>query len=197
MSEPEPRLASAIDEVDRENAADPRRTVVEGDERPYELAYADDLERWLRALVPDPSPALRFAARAQHVRRWELPRASYPAGRKGYLAWRRKLQDHHVEVSLAILERHGLARELGGPVERILRKRGLGADDEVQAMEDALCLVTLERQLDDLASKLERNKLVDVLRKTWGKMSAAGRERALAMPLAAEARALLHEATHP
>ena len=195
MSEAIDSLTAAIAEVDQQNAQDPRVSTVEGEGRAHELVYADALERWMLVLVPEPSRALRFAPRAQHVRRWDMPRSNLPEGRKGYLAWRRKLQDHHVQIARGILERHGLLDELGERVEVILRKRGLDRNVEVQAMEDALCLVTLERQLGELGRKLSRDKLVDVLRKTWAKMSPAGREQALTIPFEEEARALLADAT--
>ena len=47
---------------------------------------------------------LLLAARAHHLRRWELPRDSYPVGRAGYLRWRRDQK---------AAPRHGRRRDLG------------------------------------------------------------------------------------
>ncbi|GAG00376.1 unnamed protein product, partial [marine sediment metagenome] len=67
-------------------------------------------------------------------------------------------------------------------------------DPEVQAFEDALCLVFLETQLSALSGRLTADKMVDVLRKTLRLMSEAGCREALAMKLPAEERRLLERA---
>ena len=80
----------------------PHRIQVRGEERPKELAHAELMSEWVEKLRPDASEALRIAARAHHVRRWEIPRDSHPAGRRGYLEWRVALHDHHAEVTARI-----------------------------------------------------------------------------------------------
>lgn len=163
----------AVAAIDAANADDPRRVAVGGVERAFELVYADHLETWIRALVPEPSGALSFAARAQHVRRWEIPRSTFPDGRAGYHAWRRRLQDHHVAIARACLEEALCPLADIERVERILRKQGVAGDPEPQAMQDALGLVTLEMQLGELAARLDEPKLIEVLRRTAAKMSPA------------------------
>ena len=56
-------------------------------------------------------------------------------------------------------------------VQDLVRKRRLGKDPEVQTLEDALCLVFLETQFDDLAARLDPEKLDGVVDKTLKKMS--------------------------
>jgi len=145
-------------------------------------------------LEPAASEALRIAARGQHVQRWTIPRDRYARTRKGYLQWREALKRFHIDTVA------GLMRELGYPdatIERvsvIMSKRRLSDDRDTQILEDALCLVFLETQFADLRKKEPPEKMVEILRKTWRKMSPAGREAAKAIPLDETERRLLEEA---
>jgi hypothetical protein len=189
------RFERAIAAIDWANADDPNTIVVRGVERPKELAHAELMSEWVARLRPDASEPLRLAARAHHIRRWAVPRSSYPEGRAGYLRWRRDLHERHAADVGAILSRVGYDDETIGRVQTIVRKRNLARDPEVQTLEDALCLVFVETQLADLVARLERPKLVDVVRKTLDKMSGAGREAAGALDLPTAHRELIEEAT--
>ena len=193
MGDPE-RLRRALEAIDAANAADPNRLRVRGALRPKELAHAELVSEWVEKLRPDPSEALRLAARAHHLRRWAIPRSEYPAGRAGYLRWRVALQELHAREAGEILASVGYGPELVARVGELVRKRGLGRDPEVQALEDALCLVFLETQFHDLAGRLEEEKLLDVTRKTLRKMSPEAAREALALPLEPADRALLERA---
>jgi hypothetical protein len=78
-------------------------------------------------------------------------------------------------------------------VQDLVRKKGLGkdADADVQALEDALCLVFIETQFRELADRLEPDKMVDVTRKTLVKMSDDAKALALSLDLPPEDRAVL------
>src|SRR4051794_14810329 len=109
---------------------------------------------WALRLRPDASDALRLAARGHHFPRWTLPRSSYPDGRGGYLRWRRELHKRHVADLSGVLRDGGWDDTTIERVGALVRKDGLGKGDvEVQALEDAMCLVFLETQLGDLASR--------------------------------------------
>jgi hypothetical protein len=125
-------------------------------------------------LVASPSEALLLAARAHHLRRWAIARSEYPEGRVGYHQWRRALQHLHAREVAAILAAEDYDAETIARVEGLVLKRGLGREDEVQVLEDALCLVFLETQLHDLSARYDDEKIVDILRKSLRKMSAAG-----------------------
>jgi hypothetical protein len=178
------RLASAIAAIDAANADDPD---------PVTRAHPQRMTEWVERLVTEPSEALLLAARAHHLRRWEVPRSTYPEGRAGYLRWRRDLHERHARDVAAILEAQGYDAPTIERVQTIIRKRGLATDAEVQAFEDALCLVFLETQFVDLAARTERDKMVDITRKTLVKMSGAGRTHAttLAARLPPEAQAIV------
>jgi len=193
----EDRLRRALDAIDARNGDDPNEIQVRGSRRPKELAHAELASEWVERLVDDPSDALRLAARAHHLRRWAIPRTDHPAGRAGYHAWRRSLQRLHADEVAAILEDEGYDPESVTRVRALVRKEGLGRghDTEVQALEDALCLVFLETQLSSTAHKLaDSDKTVDVLRKTARKMSARALELAASLPLSDGERALFERA---
>jgi hypothetical protein len=187
----EDRLARAVAAIDAANAADPNEIVVGGRRRPKEVAHAELVTDWVRRLEPDADEALLLAARAHHLRRWSIPRASYPEGRAGYLKWRRTLHDQHAREVAEILEAVGYDEPTIARVQELVRKRGLGRDPDVQVLEDALCLVFIETQLHDLAARVEPDKLADIVEKTAKKMSPRALELALGLDIDADDRALL------
>jgi hypothetical protein len=188
------RLAAALAAIDAANADDPNVITVDGIERPKELAHAELMTRWVRTLDPDCSDEQVLAARAHHLRRWTIPRAGYPDGRSGYLRWRTALKRQHGDDVGAILRDAGYDDESVARVQAIVTKRGLGQDQAVQVHEDALCLVFLETQLDELASKMGDDKTVDILQKTANKMSPAGLQAARGLRFSPPASALLERA---
>jgi hypothetical protein len=188
------RFARAVAEIDRANADDPNRIMVRGELRPKELAHAELVTEWVRRLDPEPSEALLLAARAHHIRRWMSPRSSYPTGRVGYLRWRRELHQFHADEVGQILQRTGYDDETIERVQRIVAKRDLGKDREAQVLEDALCLVFIETQFDDVRRRLDREKMLDVVRKTLHKMSDEAIGLAATIDIAEEDRALILEA---
>lgn len=190
----EERFARAVSAIDRANADDPNRIVVRGELQPKELAHAELATEWVRRLDSDPGEALLLAARAHHIRRWVIPRSSYPTGRAGYLRWRRALHQLHAEAVAEILQQVGYERPIVERVQRIVAKRDLGKDRDAQVLEDALCLVFVETQLHDLGRRLARPKMLDVVRKTLAKMSADAIQLALTIELADDDRALILEA---
>ncbi|MDJ0848581.1 MAG: DUF4202 domain-containing protein [Myxococcota bacterium] len=184
------RFLRAIARIDAANGEDPERIEVRGKLRPKELVHAELVTQWLKVLCREPSEALLLAGRAHHVRRWESPRSSYPAGRTGYLRWRAELQRFHARTAAELITAEGYDSETVERVQRLITKRGLGSDPEVQALEDALCLVFFETQLEDFARR-SPEKAPDVLARTAKKMSAAGRRAAAGLELGERARDLL------
>jgi len=185
------RFERAIAAIDAANAEDPNEVVVDGVARPKELVHAELMTEWVQRLDPGATDAQLLAARAHHLRRWAIPRASYPDGRGGYLRWRTALKHRHAADVAAILHAEGFDEDMVERVQQLIRKDGLAHDPQVQTHEDALCLVFLQLQLDDLVARLGDDKTVDVLRKTLVKMSQQGIDAALALPLTAAQRGLL------
>ena len=168
-------VAESRAEIDAANAADPR----EHDGVPLALAQGRRAEEWVVRLDPDASDALRLAARAHHLRRWELARSDFPEGRAGYLRWRRAQRDRHARDLAALLDNAGVDGSTSVRAAQIVAKKGLGSDPEVQTFEDAVSLTFLETELHSVLGRLEDDaKAADIVAKTLAKMSAAGREQA-------------------
>ena len=188
------RLTAALHAIDAANAADPRPWRFRDVERPKAAGEAELASEWVLRLRPDASEALLVATRAHHLFRWTIPRADYPEGRAGYLRWRAALKKVHAHAVGEILSDAGYDQDTIERVQSIVQKRDLAHDPEVQSFEDALCLVFVETQLDELAGRVgDDEKMVEVLRKTLPKMSEAGRDAALALvpSLPPESRRLL------
>jgi hypothetical protein len=186
------RARTLFDEL---NAADPVREIENGEDRPRLLLQAERLSAWVSRLDPTASEALRLAARCQHLERWKIPRTDFPEGRVGYLTWRTKLGQFHATRAAEVLRSVGYDEALIARVDRIVRKQGITIEADTQTMEDALCLVFLEHEIDAFMRKYpDQDKAIDILRKTWGKMSERGHAAALALPLGDAAKALVGRA---
>ncbi|MEE9140397.1 MAG: DUF4202 domain-containing protein [Alphaproteobacteria bacterium] len=194
MATSQSRFEAAIAAMDAANAEDSNVAVSEGQEHPKELLYAQQMTRWLERLVPDASEALKLAARSQHIRRWEIARGDYPKDRIGYLKWRKDLQHFHAELAGKILAEAGYDDDTIARVQSLLRKERLKLDPEVQALEDVICLVFLEHYFADFSTQHDEEKVVEIVRKTWKKMSPEGHQAALALKLPPEASALVEKA---
>ncbi|MBK1831202.1 DUF4202 domain-containing protein [Verrucomicrobiaceae bacterium R5-34] len=188
------QLARAFELFDRANAQDPNSIIVDGEQRPKELVFAERLTEAVMDLDPDASEALQLASRCQHIRRWEVPRDTQPMGRTGYLKWRKGLQKFHAETSAAILREVGYSEDLIERVQSLNQKKNLKTDADCQTLEDALCLVFLEHQFDDLIADTEEEKMIRIVQKTWAKMSPRGHEAAQELDYSPEAAELLTKA---
>lgn len=183
----------AVAAIDEANAADPTVVVVRGEPLPLALAHGRLATEWVERLLDEPFEPVLLAARAHHLRRWEAPRSSYPAGRPGYLRWRRDQKARHAADVATILQAAGYSEPAVERVQSLIRREGLGTDPEAQAVEDAACLVFLETQLADVSARLDRDHLCEVIRKTARKMSPAGLAFVADVPLGHAERALLAE----
>ncbi len=190
------RFQKAIEAFDRANAEDPHTIITNeaSGPEPRELVQARRLSSWVSVLEPNASEALQLAARCQHIKRWQIARESYPAGRVGYLQWRTQLARFHADTAAQLLEAAGYDRELIDAVRRINLKQNLRSHADSQTMEDALCLSFLASEFDDFIAKYPVEKVIEVVQKTWQKMSARARERALTLPLGAGAQSIVERA---
>ncbi|MEY2878218.1 MAG: hypothetical protein RLZZ15_598 [Verrucomicrobiota bacterium] len=180
--------------IDAAHAADPT-CAAEG--RAAELVYADRLEAWVARLVPDATAHLRLAARCQHLERFLTPRATFPAGKAGYLAWRRSLYVQQAARARELLLAAGVGAAEADEVATWVSKTDLKKNAGTQALEDAACLVFLENEIESFAAQhadYPREKFVEILRKTWRKMSPAAQSAALALALPPAIAALVREA---
>lgn len=184
------RFEAALRRFDDANARDPNRE----DGRPRELLYAERLEKWVLRLCPAASESLRLAARCQHICRWEIPRQSYPMTRPGYLKWRADLKKFHAQKAGEILREVGYDDDTIHRVQDLNLKKHFPADADARVLEDALCLVFLEFQYAPLAAKMDDEKTINALQKSWQKMTEAARAEALKLDYGAREKALLQKA---
>lgn len=185
---------AAFAAIDAANAQDPNVESVEGVAQPKELVYGRRMTGWLERLRPDAPTALRIAAKAQHIRRWEIPRDSFDMDRRGYLMWRKRLYAFHAECATEILRGLGAEEALIERVAFLLQKRQLNSDADTQSLEDAACLVFLEFHFHEFLKKTAPDKIPGIVQKTWGKMSAQAHEFALGLPHTPEALAAIKQA---
>lgn len=188
------RFDDALRRFDEANAEDPNTQLVNGQPLPKELVYVQRMSARLAAFAPDAPETVKLAARAQHIRRWEVPRDSYPEGRAGYLKWRTDLYKRHAELAGEIMGDVGYDPDVIDRVQTLLRKRGLKTDRDVQLLEDVICLVFLEHYFHDFARKHDEEKLISIVQKTWKKMSDRAHEAALALDYAPEDLAVIQKA---
>ncbi len=185
-----PGFEATIAAIDAANAADPRQD----SGAPFETIYARRMSSCLESLYPEASELLKIAARAQHLRRWEIARSDYPDGRKGYNDWRRACREHHARLAGDIMRAQGYDE---GAIERVgglIRKEQLKKDPESQALENVAAVVFLAHYFDDFLNKhvgYADDKIIDILGKTLCKMSPPGHAAAMALPMNERARSLV------
>jgi hypothetical protein len=178
------RFERALEQIDAAHREDPTHARFEGQDHPAEWLYARRMAEWLAKLEPQASEALRLAVRCQHIRRWTIPRTSFPMTRPGYLQWRSTLARFHAEQAGEILRGVGYDEQAIARVQSLVRKERLASDPEAQTLEDAACLVFLEGEFVDFARRHDAEKVEGILRKTWRKMSEKGRAEALKLAAA-------------
>lgn len=191
------RFQQAIERFDAFNSADPNREIFDGREYPKELLYAERMTQWLNRLAAGASEALRLAVRCQHIGRWMIARDQHPLDRPGYHRWRTALAEFHAQKAREILKQAGYEEAIIARVEALVKKKNLKTDSEAQLLEDVACLVFLESYFSDFAKKHDEEKLINILRKTWSKMSPRGQQAALGLDLPPAARALIERALKP
>ncbi|NBQ58357.1 MAG: DUF4202 domain-containing protein [Opitutaceae bacterium] len=169
--------------IDSAHAADPTRAT---DGRAAELIYGERVEAWVVRLVPDANPLLLLAARCQHLERWLTPRATFPEGKVGYLNWRRSLYVKQAERARELLLTAGVTASEAAEVATWVSKTGLKTNPGTQALEDAAVLVFLENEISTFAvqhADYPREKFVDILKKTWRKLSPTAQHAATGLAL--------------
>lgn len=189
-----PDFDAAVAAIDRANSGDPRPQEAEGRTWPQEVLYSRRMSDWVSRLATGASEELRLAARAQHLCRWEVSRSTYPEGRLGYLRWRKDLKKIHADKLAAIMREAGYDDGSIDKARTLILRKETARDPEGQTLEDAACLVFLQFEVVAFAAKTDDSKVVDILRKTWAKMSPVAREAALKLDLGDRERGLVERA---
>lgn len=188
------RFETAIALIDKKNAEDPNTYQVAGLTFAKELLYSQRMTRKLLQFEPNASKALQIAARAQHICRWKISRNEYPMNRVGYLKWREMLKKMHADLTVEILEQVGFDEQFQERVKKIILKKLIKKNEESQILEDTICLVFLDYYFDEFAAKHPDEKVIDILKKTWVKMSEKGHTAALTIPFSEKSLVLVKQA---
>ena len=188
------KLLQAFQLFDEANGQDPNTEDAMGRTYPKEVLYAIRMTEKLNYFASEASESLRLTARCQHICRWEIPRESYDMNRVGYLKWRQDLKKFHAQKATEILKEVGYDQETIDKVAFLLEKKQLKKNQDTQTLEDVICLVFLEFYFELFAQKHPEVKTIDILQKTWRKMSEKGRETALRLPLSKNALRLIKKA---
>lgn len=191
-----PRFEQAFVKFDAANAADPNQDVFEGVTYPKELLYSKRMTAMLKHFEPNASETLQLAARCQHICRWKISRDNYPMDRVGYKCWRMELYKFHGEITGGIMREVGYDEEMIANVQALLRKEKLKTNPESQSLEDVVGLVFLQYYLVNFIIKynqFEEEKLLNILRKTWKKMSEKGHITALKFNFTSELREVINK----
>jgi hypothetical protein len=179
--------------IDAENAQDPNQEVFQNVTYPKELLYSNRMYQKLMDFYPKASAEIQIASKAQHICRWKIPRESYPMDRVGYLTWREDLKKFHAKITSEILQKAGYNAVFIARVCFLIEKKLLKKDAETQLLEDVICLVFLEFYFQDFAQKHDYEKLKNIVKKTWGKMSEKGHQEAMKINFSTENLVLIKE----
>lgn len=188
------KLKAALEIIDEAHSQDPKNIEIDGIGQPYELHYSQKMSHYLAKRNPSASDVLQLAIRAQHIRRWEVPRDSYPMNRVGYHAWRSYLKKRQADLAEKICLGCGYSEDDAMRVAQLIRKEDLKNDEETQTLEDVACLVFLDDQFEEFEKQHDEGKIVKILQKTWGKMSSRGHELALELPMSGRCKELIGNA---
>ena len=182
MSEQQAMLDKAIALIDAANSEDPNRVTVDGKEWPKELLYSRRMSDMLSRFVPDADAAQQLAIRAQHVQRWKSPRDAYPMDRIGYLQWRKDLYKIQAQTAVDLSAQAGYSEDVTDRIYQAVAKLKIKENPDTQLLEDIADLVFIEHYITEFVDKhpeYDEDKWLDIIRKTWKKMSAAAQQFAL------------------
>lgn len=188
------KFKKAIFLFDEANSLDPNKEFFEGKEFSKELLYSERMTNQLNKFASNSSEPLQLTVRCQHICRWEIPRDSYEMNRVGYLTWRKDLKDFHAKKASEILKEVGYDDAMIAQVKSLLLKKDLKKNTDTQTLEDVVCLVFLEFYFLKFSEKYSEEKLIDIVQKTWKKMSDKGHEAALKLELPKSAVQLIEKA---
>jgi hypothetical protein len=168
------RFDKAIALFDAANTQDPNQD--EG--IPRELLYAQRMTEMIGRFAPNATEVAQLAVRAQHIQRWMVPRSNYPLGKAGYFAWRTGLYKFHATSAGELLQQANYDDALIEQVKVAVSKQGIKTNPDTQMLEDVTSLLFIERYLLGFAgqhAEYSEEKWLDIIRKTWKKMSEDAR----------------------
>ena len=172
----------AVSLMDTANSEDPNIEIADGREWPKELLYSHRMSEMLERYKPTVDQVAKLAILGQHIQRWKSPRDAYPMNRQGYHLWRTNLYKFHADGVAVLMAKAGYDEESLQRVRKAVGKKGLRVNDDTQLLEDVASLVFIEYYMLAFTEKhpeYTQEKWIDIIRKTWKKMSSDAHEFAL------------------
>jgi len=182
MTQQQSTFDKALALIDAANGEDPNQVTADGKDWPKELLYSHRMSDMLQRYAPDADDAMRLALRAQHIQRWKSPRDAYPMGRIGYLQWRKDLYKIQAQTAAELLLQAGYGEDFIGRVKQAVAKKAIKENPDTQLLEDVTDLVFIEHYLRGFVDKhpdYDEDKWLDIIHKTWKKMSTPAQQFAL------------------
>ena len=165
----------AVSLMDAANNEDPNiEKDIEGKEWPKELLYSHRMADMIERYKPEADHVNQLAVRGQHIQRWKSPRDAYPMDRKGYHKWRKDLYTFHANTTAEFMAKAGFDEESLERVKQSIGKIGIKINKDTQLLEDVAGLVFIEHYMQAFADKhpeYTEEKWIDIIQKTWNKMS--------------------------
>lgn len=165
----------AVTLMDAANNEDPNiETDENGKEWPKESLYSHRMADMIQRYKPQADHVMQLSVRGQHIQRWKSPRDAYPMDRKGYHQWRTQLYTFHANTTADLMEKAGFDETALERVKLAVGKKGIKSNPDTQCLEDVASLVFIEHYMLAFAEKhpeYDEEKWIDIIRKTWRKMS--------------------------
>jgi hypothetical protein len=182
MTQKQSTYDKALTLIDTANSEDPNLVNADGKDWPKELLYSERMTDMLERYNADADDAMKLAIRSQHIQRWKSPRNAYPMDRIGYLKWRKDLYKIQAENAAGLLLEAGYDDETIDRVRNAVAKKNIKGNADTQLLEDVTDLVFMEHYLLEFVTKhpdYSDEKWIEIIQKTWHKMSANAHEFAL------------------
>ena len=182
MSQAQQPYQQALALIDAANSEDPNRVEADGRQWPKELLYSERMSDMLERYAPDADEVMKLAIRAQHIERWKSPRKAYPMDRIGYLKWRKDLYKIQGDTTERLLSEAGYDADSAARARNAVAKKNLKTNPDTQLLEDVTDLVFMEHYMLEFVAKhpdYDEAKWIDIIQKTWNKMSADAHQFAL------------------
>ena len=176
------KFDKALSLYNEANSQDPNIEDDNGQEAPKELLYSQRMLDMINRYLPDADDVAKLSVAAQHIERWKSPRSDYPMNRKGYHLWRSNLYKFHADTAAKLLKEAGYDEKFINRVKLAIGKKNLKNNADTQILEDVAALTFLEHYMMTMYinfPQYDEEKWIDIILRTWKKMSPAAQEFAL------------------
>lgn len=176
-------LTETLKLIDEANSKDPNQQCdASGKAWPKELLYSYRMTDMLERYQTEPDEVAQIFSRAQHIQRWMSPRSDYTMDRKGYHQWRTALYTYHADTACELMQQAGYDEQKITRVRLAVSKKSIKRNPDSQLLEDISSLVFIEHYILAFVEKhpeYDEEKWIDIVRKTWHKMSDSAHAFAL------------------